>query len=68
VRTSTDEPTDGEGDDSEPAERTGDAMGDEAESPSEDYPSDDDASAPPAAVSGGVDCGQSSDQQGHVLP
>ena len=30
--------------------------------------SDDDASAPPAAVTGGVDCDQSSDQQGHVLP
>jgi hypothetical protein len=63
-----DEPTDGEDGDAEPAERTGDAMDDEAEPPSEAYPSDDDAPTPPTAVSGGGDYGQSSDQQGHVLP
>ena len=63
-----DESTDGEDGDAEPAERTGGAMGDEAEPLSEAYPSDDDAPAPPTAVSGGGDCDQSSDQQGHVLP
>ena len=48
-----DAPTDGEDGDAEPAEQTDDAMGDEAEAPSEDFPSDDDAFVPPAAVSGG---------------
>ena len=60
--------TDGEDDDAEPTEQTNGATGDEAEAPNEDYPSDDDASAPPAAISGGDDCEQFSDQQGHVLP
>ena len=51
-----------------PAQENGSSSGDVEEATSEGHMSDDDASAPPAAVTGGNDCGQSSDQQGHVLP
>jgi hypothetical protein len=48
-----------------PAQENG-SSGDVEEATSEGHMSDDDASAPPAAVTGGVDCDRRSDQQGHV--
>jgi hypothetical protein len=44
------------------------ALSDEADAQSDGHMTGDDASALPAAVTGGADCDQSGDQQGHVLP
>jgi hypothetical protein len=63
--------TDGEEEplgDVESAQQESSASGNEADAQSDGHMTDDDASALPAAITGGADCDQSGDQQGHVLP
>ena len=62
--------TDGEAEmhgEMEPEQQASDASSDEADAQSDGHMTDDDVSALPEAASGGVDCDQSGDQQGHVL-